>query len=282
MSVQFQKLLFVMPEQEETFIAAMAAVSAYVVKLAAANIRLDINIVARQTWLSDLLVPPAYKMHASVAEAGTGYDLAVELTQERAEQLANATSRSCASGFGTLLGFESVGELVRLQGVGEPRYDIGIIWWGEGSTKFCEALQRMCEDATAKLIMPVVLKPRNAGFATDICNWDQTVLQRTQWEYSVEDALSCDLLVGMRSTLTYLAACAGRALIELYPVDEFEKSFYAKWSSHQYWMMLLERREAIETDRNYATLWKNFQTIWRQRSASKRRARQPDAVQPTA
>src|ERR1039458_4482803 len=132
MTSLFQRLLFVMPDDEETFIAAMAAVSAYVGKLNMSGVRTEVHLVSRETWLSELLVPPAFRLHENVGDAmGTDiYDLAVELTQERAQHLANATSQSCATGFGYLLGFEGIGELVRINGLPEPEHDIGVLWWG--------------------------------------------------------------------------------------------------------------------------------------------------------
>ena len=275
-----------MPDDDETYIAAMAAVSAYVGKLNTAGIRTEVSLVGPETWLSGLLVPPAFRMFETVDAAGSGYDLAVELTQERALQLANAISQSCATGFGYLLGFEGVSELVRINGLPEPQYDIGVVWWGETAEKFVLALSRLAascldgEDLKFKMIMPTVLKYRSAGIATPVCNWSQTELQRTQWEYSLDEALDCRLLVGMRSPLTYLAVCAGRAVIELYPVDEYEKSFFAKWSSNNYWMMLLENRQAIE--QNYGTLWRSFERIWGQIGRTRRRrVLQPATVDAT-
>ena len=260
MSTQFQKLLFVMPDDEETYIAAVAALSAYTAKLYSANMRLDVNLVGRRTWLSDLLVPPAFRMHDSVESAGVGYDLAVELTQERAAQLANATSQSCATGFGTLLGFEGVNELARMRPLPEPEHDIGVLWWGKTADKFCDAAKRMDPDLNLKRIMPIIWKPRSAGISM--------AALKLVYEDSCQDALNCRLLVGMRSPLTYFAACAGRAVIELYPVDEYEKSFFAKWSAQRYWCMLLESRNAI--DANYPTLWRSFERIWRQLGKQRR------------
>jgi len=276
MNPQFQRLLFVMPDDEETYIAAMAAVSAYVGKLNAAGVRTEVSLVGHETWLSGLLVPPAFRMFETVDAAGGGYDLAVELTQERAAQLANATSQSCATGFGTLLGFEGVSELVRINSLPEPQYDIGVVWWNNGGTcaKFSEALSRMDGNIKMRAVAEasLELKPRSDGIST-LCE-----AIRREGEYKV--ALDCSLLIGMRSPLTYLAACAGRAVIELYPVDEYEKSFFAKWSSNNYWMMLLDNRQAIE--QNYGTLWRSFERIWGQLDrARRRRVLQPAAADAT-
>jgi hypothetical protein len=262
----FQRLLFVMPDDEETYIAAMAAVFAYVGKLNMSGIRTDVHLAGRETWLSDLLVPPGFCMHESVADAmgNDTYDLAVELTQERAVQLANATSQSCATGFGYLLGLAGIGELVRINGLSEPQYDIGVVWWGETAQKFYNSLSRVDYDAK------ICMLPSVRAWAG----------QRSLGDSDYAAVLDCALLVGMRSPLTYLAACAGRAVIELYPTDEYEKSFFAKWSSNNYWMMLLENRQAIE--QNYGTLWRSFERIWGQIGrARRRRVLQPAVADAT-
>ena len=293
-----QRLLFVMPDDDETYIAAMAAVSAYVGKLNTAGIRTEVSLVGPETWLSGLLVPPAFRMYGTVDAAGGGYDLAVELTQERAAQLANATSQSCATGFGYLLGFEGVSELVRINSLPEPQYDIGVLWWGDTADKFYESIRRLDDNG-------MFLKPRSEGMSTPVNNWNGTGrvrmfkhplgVEHNKQEYDADVArygrvadswldyaavLDCSLLIGVRSPLTYLAACAGRAVIELYPVDEYEKSFFAKWSSNNYWMMLLENRQAIE--QNYGTLWRSFERIWGQIGRTRRRrVLQPATVDAT-
>lgn len=230
--VPLQRLLFVMPLEEEAFIAALAAINSYVTKLNSGSIRTEVTMVAKRSWLTDLLVPLSYKLEDEVTS--NKFDLAIEFTEERAKHLANMTSRTCASGFGILLGFENIGELVHVD-ANPPSLDLVVIDWGETTLLFCQAVKRL--DASARV-----------GVVTG--------------EEDIDYILDGAMVVGLRSAATYLAACAGRSVVELYPQDEFEKSFYSKWSNPNYTMMLLGSH--VVSDKEYSTLWTNFQRIWRQ------------------
>lgn len=248
LKVSMQRLLFVMPPEPEAFIAALAAVNAYVHKLNGGMIRTDVTLVAKRDWLTDMLVPLSYKMEDEVPS--NKFDLAIDLAEERAKLLANPTSRTCASGFGTMLGFENTSELVHVSS-NDPVYDLAIISWGETATLLCQAIKRL--DPAANI----------------------TLLEEDR--VCIDDLLEARMVVSLRSVFTYLAACAGRAVVELYPQDEFEKGFYAKWSNPKYTMMLLESR--VVSMREYSTLWINFQRIWRQ--FAQRRVGQPVAQPAT-
>ena len=229
-----QKLLFVLPDEDELLLAAIAAIESYMAKLIAEKARPIVTLVCKESWLTDIVVPPAYKIVSSLEEATDNYDMVVELTREKAQALANATGRSAASGFGVILGFESVNELPRLFQVKDPEYDLGILSWeGESFSKFCRSANRAFPEVKIQII--------------------------PTFEHSIDvhkKVFNSAMVVGYRSINTYLAACAKRALLELYPLTE-EKSFFAKWSLGKYWQLVLETPESIED--NYQLLWRSFE-----------------------
>lgn len=239
MTVAYQKLLFLMPKDGEMFLAAWAAIVAYSKKLSGQRIRVEAHLVAEETDLSDLIIPPTVRMFKSVAEVDSDYDLVMDFSSdEDIKNLTIATSRSAATGYGILLGFEYVDELIKVPNlVVEPTKDVCIINWGTGGA---ERLYNSITHRYPELVVEVLDIP------VDIYSSFKTIA-------------NYKAIIGERSILTYLACCLNRSVFELYSFEEHSKAFLAKWSSGKYYMMAVENKTAI--DENLSYIWRQFERI---------------------
>jgi hypothetical protein len=71
-------------------------------------------------------------------------------------------------------------------------------------------------------------------------------------------ALQAHLVVGVRSGATYLAASAGRAVIEIYPTDK-HRNWLSKWTNPCYQMIYADEPPATLVYRAVETIWKRVE-----------------------
>jgi hypothetical protein len=239
-SIGLQRLLFILPKDEEILVAAIVSIKSYVAKLAMAKVTSEVVLVGEETWLTDILVPPMYMIVSSVEEALNlipGYDLAVDLGEKKSREVSNKTNRSAASGYGVILGFEIVNELPRLPFIPEPVKEVAIIGMGWASTAI-----KLFESANRKGIPTTILVPSG------------------EKEAFYKELLKYKMIIGNRSIWTYLAAAAIRPVIEVYSLEENEKNFLAKWSSGKYYMFAVDDMSYVE--KNFALLWRSFERVY--------------------
>ena len=225
-------LLFVMPQNEELFISAWAAIHTFEMKLKNNNYPVTVTIVAKETWLTKILIPSIVFMVDSLKETeGMKFELAIDMSDDRMTSLA-PFGKTAASCYGTLLGFEFVNELVKIPDV-DLLYDICIISWNENSH----------------------------DFATKISNQVTKTIRvhEENIDKDIKLILQSKIVIGRRSIATHLASCLNRNVIEFYSLDQYPRNFLAKWSNPRYKMIQVPTLDAIED--NYQLLARTLQGV---------------------
>lgn len=224
-----------MPENDELFISAWAAIHTFEMKLKNNNYPVVITIIAKDNWLTRLIIPHQVFVTDKIEDVeGMKFELSVDMSDDRALQLA-PFGRTAAACYGTLLGFDNVNELVKLQDKG-CKQDIGILTWNLNSLMFANNnIERLLN------ISPAICRE------DDMCN------------AGVEAILTSKVVIGRRSIYTYLASCLNRYVIEFYPLDQYPRDFLAKWSNPKYKMIQVDTTEGIE--RNYQLLWRTLEGV---------------------
>lgn len=222
------KVLFRMPKDPELFIAAYAAISAYERKVKAMPVAINITLITEDNWLTQLLVHPSIFIAESIEETlDIKYDLVVDMSEERVKSLARE-GRTAASICGTFVGLEHVNETqINLSKLSKEYSEgtVAVISWGENSSKLITWLRYQ--------------------FGINVRCLDEKEF------YGVEEinsfaALKCNLVIGRRSVATYLAAIAGKVVIELYSLEQYDRDFLAKWSSPKYQALYAKRDSDLD------------------------------------
>ena len=228
-----QTLLFVMPNDAEMTIAAVAAVEAYVISLVAQRVRVRVAIVISGFFIFQYVVfPPQWLIFNNVGKAVEvmgRFDLAVGFDIDDAREISKNVEQSAATCFALKLGIPGVKELPRrIVKAPEIEYNVGIV-----DTKYvdCSKLHEMVSrDNSLKV-------KRVKGI----------------------EALSCEVVIGEPSVYTYLATMMGRAVIEIIPKSHGH--FLDKWSSSRWYKYEVDTENVNEEEVIRLTLFRSFERI---------------------
>jgi hypothetical protein len=207
-----------MPETCEMFVAALCAIQDYYTWLDKRGIDPVVTVYCPNPQLQFLL--PAFSKDRVVVVNTVesldgltleGFDQAVKFDAELAYKLSAGTEKHVTQVFGMMVGSDPVKvcpDLSMITDVWATERDVQILPF-PGSDKVAEFLLNNRPELDA-------IEAKNAE------NW--------------QVALKGKLLVGVRSGLTYLAAAAGRSVVEIYPTDR-HRNWLSKWSAGTYQMI---------------------------------------------
>lgn len=231
---------FSMPRDCEGFLAALAAIQDYYRWLAGRKIQGEATVYCPNPELR-FLVPAiekegqcrivdlvASKEHLTLDR----FDMAVEFNNEAGYRLSEKTEKSMAQVFGMMVGSEPQKATPDISCVVNgmlPKYDI-VVFPFSGSLEVAEFLA----NNKPELVVIELKAGLNLG-----------------WEF----ALAGRLAVGIRSGMTYLAASAGRAVVEIYPTDR-HRNWLSKWSNPLYQMIYGDTASPELVYRAVEAMWK--------------------------
>lgn len=203
------KILIKFPKDEELIVAAYAAVAMYERKLRSLKVPFQTFIIAEESWLTELIIPPMTFISENIDDVfGTSFDMIVDMRDEDIISLGKS-GKHAAYCCGVMLGLSEVHELVPVEE--EINFDVCYIPWSEKSLEFGNDL-----------------------------------LHKFDLKFTNLAPTYSKVVVGFRSIATYLAACAGRSVLELYSLEDYPREFLSKFSNPQYSMLCVQKKEDIE------------------------------------
>lgn len=207
-----------MPESCEMFVAALCAVQDYYKWLDKRGIDPVVTAYCPNPQLQFLL--PAFNKDGRVVVNTVsaidgltieGFDQAVKFDAELAYKLSLGTEKHVTQVFGMMVGSDPVKVV--------PDLSMIVDQWA--TTRDIQILPFPGSDKVAEFLLNN--RPElDVSEAKDPENW--------------QVALTGKLCVGVRSGLTYLAAAAGRSVVEIYPTDR-HRNWLSKWSAGTYQMI---------------------------------------------
>lgn len=211
--------LFKMPKDEQLFVAAYAAISTYEKKLRNLKLPFQIFLLTKENWLTDLIVSSMNFIVESLDDVSNiHFDMAIDLKDEDAIAIGKS-GKHAAQAFGFMMGLTEVTELVVIPPE-EIKYDLCIIPWSTKSIELINSIRTRFPDIT----------------------------------FNDTEATRSRIVCGCRSIATYISACMNKSVLELYTLEDYPKEFLSKWSNHQYRMLCVEKKEAI--DANHHIIWR--------------------------
>lgn len=231
-------LLFKMPNDEELFCAAWAAICAYDKRLRDQHFPVHTTLIAKETWLTNLLIPPMTFLANDEKEIeGMHFDLVIDMSEDRAINLMGG-GKTAAACYGAILGLDQVNELVNVKtNFVESPDDVVIIHWNKEIRIFAYKIAEQ--------------------FSLNTTEVSEDELKNKPSE-SIK-LLNTKIVFGRRSIWTYLAASAGRIVLEGYPLEEYDKTFLCKWNNPQYHLIGTQKKEDL--DKNIPIIWRSLERI---------------------
>jgi hypothetical protein len=239
-------LLFKLPEKEEFVVAAWAAISEYTRRLREASFPVHTTIISKETWLTNLLIPPMIFMVESMEEVERQhFDLVADLSEDRAISLGQ-TGRTAASAYGLIIGMEQVPELVKIKSP-EVKNDLLFLYWDESIYKSLDSRLRK---------LGINYRTIEAKHLMD-SEWIHDADGSVSWY--LPEVLKSKIILGPRSIWTYLAASAGRVVLEGYITDAYPREFFSKWSNRNYHMLCASSQESL--NKNIEIIWQSLERL---------------------
>src|ERR1019366_8205638 len=216
-----ERHFYAMPATCEMFLAAVCAIQDYYKWLAKRKIRAEVVVYSPSSEL-DFLVPAIWQgfdvvvadvVHDTAGMTLEGFDQSVNFDVDLAYKLSKVTEKHVVQMFGIMIGSDPPKQLPDVSSITEgiqPDCDIMLLPF-PGSEQVYEFLL-------------------NNHPELNTCNAIADVWQ------PIELCLRGHMLVGVRSGLTYLAAAADRAVVEIYPTD-CHRNWLSKWSARHYQMI---------------------------------------------
>ena len=237
-----EKHLYIMPDDAEAFLAALAALQDYWKWTAKRFTRVDIHIYFKNKLLKFLL--PAFSADTVTSVTvvddlfNRDYDHVVEFDGKVAYEMGKVTEKHITQVFGIIVGSEP-----------------------QKSTPDITACLKSNLTHIDILIFPFPAAKQLFEFLMNNHPELQTTFVGTStpdWQ----DAVGAKLVVGLRSGMTYLAAAAGRGVLEIYPTD-VHRNWLSKWS-HPLYQMIYANPEQVSATLAYRSveiLWKKVKAF---------------------
>src|ERR1035437_190898 len=207
-----------MPDTCEMYLAAVCAIQDYFTWVCKRGVDPHVTVYCPNAEL-DFLIPTITKDSSAVVESVRnmtrltleGFDQTVKFDPELAYKLSLKTEKHVTQVFGMMIGSDPFKVL--------PNIDC-----------ITEEFHAECDI----LVLPFVGSEVVLDFLLN--NKPELVVKHASSDLFWQAALRPRLLVGVRSGLTYLAAAAGRAVVEIYPTD-CHRNWLSKWGATMYQMI---------------------------------------------
>jgi len=245
-----ERHLYVMPNDLESFLAALAAIQDYYAQLWKRHANVQVNVIMNDAF-GFLL--PAFKMGDNVLdviwlkERALGsivhldMDHVVDFDVDRARFLAKKSEKSLVQTFGIMLGSDPQRSLPVLNALPlpeTPQFDVIILPFLDAE-KFYSFLQNNHPELTV--------------------HYAKTEFREHKLAHSAK------MMVGVKSGMTYLAAAFGTGVVEIYPPSSEPRHWLSKWSHPMYQMIYVEPEQANAelVYRAWVNLWRRVQSFHR-------------------
>lgn len=249
--------LYILPDDLESALAALAAVQDYYQWLVNEEHRrwVNVHVSIRCLRVFEFLLPAfmygdnvlsVHYIESDEEQAKTSFDYVVKFDADVAFKMAEQTEKHMAQMFGIFIGSDPqkmIPDLSALKKNRTPEVDVAILPFPD-AFRFHEFLENNHPELNVKTVLD-------------------------DFSPLLESVYNAKMVVGLRSGLTYLAAGLGKAVIEIYSPD-VNRNWLSKWS-HPLYQMIYAQPEQVQAElvyRAWEVLWRRLQSIRRALPAS--------------
>lgn len=241
-----EKFFFHFPDDGEMYLAALASVQSLIESSYRRDKDCEIEAhVFGQTWWEFLLREPIRSFNTYEP---IDWDLSVCLDRGDMYQRSLTTKKHAAQMFGLHVGSEpGLPDVSHL--VGETKYDVCLLQW-DGRAVLEELVETNWPEARLTNFDYI---PDMIGAVVGECDY---------YEERAKLVCASRMVVGPRSFETYLAAAAGKSVVEIYP-DSQHENWLSKWENPRYEMIYgkIEQIHPTLVWRLMAKQWKTIQSV---------------------
>jgi hypothetical protein len=235
-----EKVLFVMPTDEELFIAALSVIQNYQAEMRKRELVQIYYINSENIQLNFLLdvIDEHYKVASDELVNHRRFDLVFKFDAQTAYNVSISTEKHATTSFGIQLGVEP-----------SSLANLSVLPWPEVThdVLLCSNLPEKLREDIRELLMVKVT-------GTTIMTYDGKMPPATR----VLDCVGrCKVIVGVRSLETYVAACCeNKGVVEIYPKG-VHRRWLSKWTCPRY-QMIAGTPEAVTAE----LVFKGLESLW--------------------